>query len=163
MMAEPLSRRAFLGRCIAFLGTLIAAILGSIGGRYVLFPLFKHRREDWVDLGPIADIRPGRPMKVEFVQRRHDAWMTTERRASAWVLTPNGKDFVVFDPRCTHLGCPYRWDNERKQFLCPCHAGIFNINGGVVSGPPPRPLDQYPHTVRDGQLLILPNPTQAAA
>ncbi len=163
-MAEALlNRRAFLGRCVAFLGSLIAVMIGGVGGGYVLSPLFQKRQEDWVDLGSVADIRPGSPVKVEFVQRQRDAWMTTERRSSAWVLTPDGKDFVIFDPRCTHLGCPYRWDEAQQQFLCPCHAAVFSREGGVVSGPPPRPLDRYPWKVQAGRLLILPHVTRAAA
>ena len=160
-MSELLSRRVFLGRCIAFLGSLIALMFSGVGAGYLLFPIFQRRKEDWVDLGPITDIRSGTPVKVEFVQRKHDAWMTTEQRSSAWVLTPDGKEFVAFDPRCTHLGCPYRWDDGRRQFLCPCHAAVFDIQGKVVMGPPPRPLDRYPCKLSEGRLLILPQPIQA--
>ena len=157
-----LDRRAFLGRCIVLLGSLMAAAIGGVGGGYVLGPLFQKRHEDWVDIGAVAGILPGAPVKVEFVQRRRDAWMTTERRSSAWVLTPDGKDFTVFDPRCTHLGCPYRWDEAQQQFLCPCHAASFDRAGVVVAGPPPRPLDRYPWKVEGGRLLILPQAAGAA-
>ncbi len=165
MATDPLlDRRVFLGRCIVFLGSLMAvAIGGAGGGGYVLGPLFQKRQEDWVDLDAVADLRPGSPVKVEFVRRRRDAWLTTERRSSAWVLTPNGKEFIVFDPRCTHLGCPYRWDEAQKQFLCPCHAAVFDSQGNVVAGPPPRPLDRYPWKVQAGRLLILPDVRRASA
>ena len=26
---------------------------------------------------------------------------------------------------------------------CPCHNGMYDLNGAVVSGPPPKPLDEY--------------------
>ena len=157
-----LSRRTFLGRCVVFLGSVMAVMIGGIGGGYVLSPLFQKRQEDWVDLGSVAEMHPGSPVKVEFVQRQRDAWMTTERRSSAWVLTPDGKDFLVFDPRCTHLGCPYRWDEAQKQFLCPCHAAVFDSQGNVMAGPPPRPLDRYPWKVQAGRLLVLPRRLTAA-
>ena len=32
-----------------------------------------------------------------------------------------------------------RIDNE---LVCPCHAGVFNLQGNVLSGPAPRPLTQ---------------------
>ena len=158
-----MSRRRFLGRLIAGCGALIAVVLGGTGAGYVLSPLFRKREEGWVDLGPVASIPRGSPVKVDFVERQRDAWLTTERRSSAWVLTTDGKEFVAFDPRCTHLGCPYRWDDAQKQFLCPCHTAVFDIGGKVVAGPPPRPLDRYPCTVREGRLLILPQPTRASA
>lgn len=155
-----LSRRSFLGWAAAGLGSAIAAFLGSSGLVYFISPAFQRKEEDWVDIGSSLDFKPGIPAKVEFIQRRKDAWVVTERRSSAWILTSNGKDFIVFDPRCTHLGCPYRWDGEKKQFLCPCHTAAFNVDGKVVSGPPPRPLDRYSAKVVGGRVLILPEPVQ---
>ena len=64
-----------------------------------------------------------------------------------------GKDFILVrtDDRevkaisttCTHLGCSVSWQQDKKQFYCPCHQGVFDKNGSVISGPPPRPLDSY--------------------
>ena len=95
-------------------------------------------------------------MKVEFTVRKRDAWTTVERRASAWVLTADRRQFIVYDPKCTHLGCPYRWDPGRKHLLCPCHNAVFDVDGRIVSGPPPRPLDRYPVKVVGRRLLVLP-------
>lgn len=158
-----LNRRSFLGWAIGALGASIAAVLGGAGAGYFLSPVFKKKDEDWVDIGPAKDVAPGVPTKIEFVVRKRDAWVTTEARASAWVLTSNGREFVVYDPRCTHLGCPYRWDDQKKQFLCPCHSAVFDVDGQVVKGPPPRPLDRYAVKVAGGRLMILPQPAQAKA
>lgn len=157
----PLSRRVFLERAIAVLGGLIGVVLGGAGAGFVLSPAFRRKPEDWLDLGKVADIAVGTPVKVEFTVRKRDAWATTERRSSAWVLTSNRKDFIVFDPRCTHLGCPYRWDAERKQFLCPCHNAIFDVDGKPVSGPAPRGLDRYASKVVGERLMILPEPSKS--
>ena len=151
-----LTRRTFLGWATASLGGLIAAVLGGAGLGYFLSPGFKTKEEDWVDVGPAKSVAAGVPTKVEFVQRRRDAWSVTERRSSAWLLTSNGRDFIAFDPRCTHLGCPYRWDDRKKEFLCPCHSAVFDVDGQVVSGPPPRPLDRYPTKVVGGRIMVLP-------
>ena len=154
------SRRRFLGWIIAAVGAVIAAILGGSGIGYFISPAFKRKEENWVDLGPIGTFPKGNPTKVEFVQRIRDAWVTTERRSSAWVLTSDGENFIIFDPRCTHLGCPYHWDEEKKQFLCPCHTAIFDAAGGVMAGPPPRPLDRYQNKIVSDHLYVLPKPTQ---
>jgi menaquinol-cytochrome c reductase iron-sulfur subunit len=154
-----IDRRSFLKWAIAALGSAMAAVLGVLGSGYFLTPLFKREEERWVDVGRATDFLPGTPTKVEYLERRRDAWITTERRSSVWVLTSDGKNFTVFDPRCTHLGCPYRWDADKKRFLCPCHNGVFDIHGKVVSGPPPRPLDQYSVKVTSGRLLIHPQDT----
>jgi Rieske Fe-S protein len=44
---------------------------------------------------------------------------------------------------CTHLGCRAHWEPSRSRVFCPCHDGVFDPQGRVVSGPPPRPLDRY--------------------
>lgn len=56
---------------------------------------------------------------------------------------------------CTHLGCHVRWIADKNKFFCPCHNGVFDKYGNVVSGPPPRPLDRYEVKARDAQLYIL--------
>ncbi len=59
---------------------------------------------------------------------------------------------------CAHLGCPVRWVivEGEGEFLCPCHGGIYDINGGYIGGPPPRGMFRYPvREVReDGNLYI---------
>ncbi|MDE2291807.1 MAG: ubiquinol-cytochrome c reductase iron-sulfur subunit [Elusimicrobia bacterium] len=152
-----MTRGGFLAWATAGLGAAAAAVLGGAGGAYFLSPAFDKDKENWVDVGPAKSIKAGTPTKVEFVQRRRDAWVTTERRSSAWVLTSDHRDFIVYNPRCTHLGCPFRWSDDKKQFLCPCHSGVFSIDGRVIAGPPPRPLDRYPAKVVGGRLMILPS------
>jgi Rieske Fe-S protein len=43
----------------------------------------------------------------------------------------------------------------QEEFFCPCHNGVFDKDGNVVSGPPPRPLDRFEVKVEDDQLFIL--------
>jgi len=38
---------------------------------------------------------------------------------------------------------------------CPCHEGYFNaVDGSVISGPPPTPLEEILVTIVDGNILI---------
>ncbi len=59
------------------------------------------------------------------------------------VLVNTEKGLKALSTTCTHLGCKVYWEPENVRFFCPCHDGVFDINGNVVSGPPPRPLDSY--------------------
>jgi cytochrome b6-f complex iron-sulfur subunit len=68
------------------------------------------------------------------------------------VRTPQG--FRAYSAICTHLGCIVGWDAGRKQIACPCHAGFFDLNGRVVSGPPPRPLPEHGVAVVNGEVLV---------
>jgi menaquinol-cytochrome c reductase iron-sulfur subunit len=159
---EEIGRRTFLTRAIVALGGVIAAALSATGVGYFVSPIFQRRDESWVDLGRAGDFKFGSPVLVEFTQRRRDAWVTSERRSSAWVVTSDGKTFTAFDPRCTHLGCPYRWDAAVSRFVCPCHTAVFGPDGKVVSGPPPRPLDQFETKLAGDRLMILPKAAQKA-
>ncbi len=68
------------------------------------------------------------------------------------IRTPQG--FRAFSAICTHLGCIVTWDAARHLVACPCHAGLFDLNGRVVGGPPPRPLTEYGVAVVNNEVMI---------
>lgn len=149
-----LTRQGFLSWLTVGLSAAIGVVLSAAGASYFVSPAFQKDDEDWIDIGSAQGLRPGAPLKVDFVARKRDAWAVTEKRSSCWVVAGENSKFTAFDPRCTHLGCPIRWEDAKKQFLCPCHAAVFDDKGAVVSGPPPRPLDQFPIKESRGRLLI---------
>ena len=61
---------------------------------------------------------------------------------------------VAYGPQCTHLGCAYHWDDGKTEFLCPCHNSLFSLDGKVISGPAPRPLDRYETKIEGNKLLV---------
>ncbi len=61
-----------------------------------------------------------------------------------FILVRTGENEVIaLSTSCTHLGCKVFWQKDKNRFFCPCHDGVFDPQGNVVSGPPPRPLDSY--------------------
>jgi len=76
------------------------------------------------------------------------------RNAPAVLINRPEKGFIAFSRTCTHLGCLVEFRNIRQHFLCPCHAGIFDADGNVVSGPPPKPLTAIPLRI-DGDSIII--------
>ena len=63
----------------------------------------------------------------------------------------------VLSSSCAHLGCPVRWLVREGEglFLCPCHGGLYDINGGYVGGPPPRGMYHFTYEVReDGKIYV---------
>ncbi|MBI4397922.1 MAG: ubiquinol-cytochrome c reductase iron-sulfur subunit [Candidatus Omnitrophica bacterium] len=68
------------------------------------------------------------------------------------IRTP--KEIKAFSAICTHLGCVVGWDSAKKLIACPCHAGFFNLEGNVVSGPPPKPLPIYEVVASDGKVFV---------
>ena len=62
--------------------------------------------------------------------------------------------FLALYHKCTHLGCTVPWIAEEDRFNCPCHQGIYNKKGEVLSGPPPRPLDLFPAEIVGGKVIV---------
>lgn len=58
------------------------------------------------------------------------------------VRTQSG-DLKAFSASCTHLDCIVQYDPNSKQIICACHNGVYDLTGKNVSGPPPRPLDEF--------------------
>ncbi len=131
-----------MGLAIPLLGSLIS-------------PAFTRRRLAWVDVGAIDELPAGRPTQLDHVTTTRDGWMEAKSRKAVWAVKHPQGEVTVFSPICTHLGCGYRWDNAENKFLCPCHGSSFGINGQVLGGPAPRPLDRLPAKVESGRLLVM--------
>jgi len=72
----------------------------------------------------------------------------------ALLIRLSGGDYRALTAVCTHMGCNVRYLPSVQQIWCPCHKGIYDVDGGVVSGPPPRPLRRYAVTVSGGEILV---------
>ena len=70
------------------------------------------------------------------------------------VIRASETQVQAFPAICTHLRCVLKWNEETKTILCPCHAGSFDRNGNVLSGPPPRPLRRYSVEVRADEIIV---------
>lgn len=154
---EQPSRRRFFARLFWSAMGLVGLGIGVPVIGYFLSPVFRRQRKSRVDLGEVGSLALDAPQRVEFAIRQRDGWITRTARAIAWVVRHKDQ-VVVFDPHCTHLGCPYHWDKQSGRFFCPCHGGVFDVDGCVLAGPPPRPLDVYPSTVRNGRLYVTLSP-----
>ena len=71
------------------------------------------------------------------------------------IIANTDQGVKAFSAICTHLGCICIWDSGRNVILCPCHDGQFNpINGAVMSGPPPSPLQPIPVSLEGEDIYI---------
>ena len=160
---EPtVDRRGFV---VSVFWAAIALVASAVVTPLVAFfsgPLVLRRSPVRVRIGRLEDLPLDRPQRVEFGLRRRDGWVTESGRRSTWIVRREG-GVTAFDPRCTHLGCAYRWRDAAQQFVCPCHNGLYDMAGRVMGGPPPRPLDTYPITVEDGIVYIVPSPQRRLA
>jgi Rieske Fe-S protein len=63
------------------------------------------------------------------------------------VRTADG-EVRAFSAVCTHLDCTVQFKVDTSQLWCACHNGLYDLDGNVVSGPPPRGLERFVVNVR---------------
>jgi cytochrome b6-f complex iron-sulfur subunit len=72
----------------------------------------------------------------------------------AIIINRAGKGLIAFSRVCSHLGCLVEYSKSQNRIICPCHGAIFDLEGNVVSGPPPKPLQRLPLKVEGESILI---------
>jgi menaquinol-cytochrome c reductase iron-sulfur subunit len=88
------------------------------------------------------------------VRQITDAWVSGDAPVAAYVYRRSASEVIGFDIHCTHLGCPLDYVGAARRFLCPCHGGVFDREGDVMAGPPPRPLARFAARVEDGEVFL---------
>jgi len=133
-----------------FLKRLFQIVLGlwGVGFLGVVFSYIRTARsqrgfeERVMRVGPLDEVSAG---AAKFV---------VHERQPFWLIRAGGDQLVALPATCTHLRCILQWDKERGRLVCPCHGGIFDLNGNVVAGPPPRPLQPLRVDVRGGIIYV---------
>ena len=152
---EDFTRRDTMKLAISAISAFIGAAFGFPAIVYIIGPAKKSEDSQfWVRLGQLTKIEIGTPTLFKPKVERRNGWIVDEQELGVFVLTEDGQNYIAMSNICTHLGCRIRWIKEQEQFLSPCHNGIFDKNGYVVSGPPPRPLDVFETKIENGELYI---------
>jgi menaquinol-cytochrome c reductase iron-sulfur subunit len=152
---SPTRRAFYIGFINGVMG-LIGLAMAVPAAIYLLFPPKLRKEAEWVETADLSNIPTGTPTEIAFNRKRVDGWKVTTEKATAWVVKKPNNDVVAFSPICTHLGCAYHWDEGSHTFVCPCHTSVFSIDGQVLGGPAPRPLDRFMTRIEAGKLDIGP-------
>ena len=156
--AKKVSRRQML---ITF-GVALNAVAGVLFAIPVVGYIFgPSRRKEmkkelaWVTLGSLTQFPEGETRLATYRNPFVRPWDGDTGNIPCWVRRISADKFQVFAINCTHLGCPVRWFQESRLFMCPCHGGAFYEDGSHASGPPPRGLFEYQHKIDSGELKVL--------
>ena len=148
------------------LGTAVGAgfvtVLVSIPALgFLLSPLFQQRRISWVTVGPIDRVPIGVPTPMVARVPTQQGFPSPPEQRVVYVLRRADGSTLALSNICTHMQCGVHWNQQLQQFLCPCHGGLYDINGVNIGGPPPQPLAQWVNRIRtDGsgqQVLEIQN------
>lgn len=140
---EKTGRRSFFNR-------LFQAVMGLWGVAFiaVVVSYIKTPRESKSIDEKVSRVGPLSDLQVD------DARFIADERQPFWVIRTSSDDLIALSATCTHLRCILQWDKESGRLVCPCHAGAFDLNGNVVAGPPPRPLQSLKVDTRGGIVYV---------
>lgn len=128
---ESLNRRGFFKKLLMGVGVVASYGTGAVYALQFLLPRKRKARFRKLLIASLDDLPKDGSKSFKDLSGREIVLVHTDRGLKALSTT------------CTHLGCKVYWEPENARFFCPCHEGVFDVNGNVVSGPPPRPLDRY--------------------
>ena len=124
------------------------ALLGSVAALSFLYPLVRF-------ISPLKSLIGSRKMVLKKSDIPAGAAMqVTFNNKPVIVINRINEGFIAFSRVCTHFGCLVGYSREQGRLLCPCHAGEFSLNGKVLAGPAPRPLDRVPLKVEGDKVEI---------
>lgn len=63
-------------------------------------------------------------------------------------------ELKAFSAICTHLTCNVLYESDTETIICPCHNGRFDLNGKVISGPPPSPLEAFKVEITGEEIMV---------
>lgn len=125
----------------------------------------------WLGLVALAELlfftfsmlRPGKkvgddnrpPLKVAgSIEDFPPGTVTADRVSKYFLIRTDDGGFLALSIICSHLGCSVLWNEEEKQFICPCHSSAFDNRGNVINSPAPRALDYYPVIIEEGKVKV---------
>lgn|ERR1041385_3904632 len=139
------SRRGFLD---VLLGASVAGWLGS-----VCYPIIRYLKP-LPRTGPTGPARLS-PDELSKLEQKQFVIVPVSGERVMVMQLPN-QELLAFSAICTHEGCTVSYQPGESVIWCPCHDGRFDLNGRVLSGPPPRPLSKYAAKRQpDGGIIVI--------
>jgi Rieske Fe-S protein len=139
------SKRNFLK--IILSGGLVA-LVGSI--LYPIFTFLKPPKQGEVE---VSSVKVG---KLKDIEKNSGTIVKFGTKPVLLVRTETG-DLRAFSATCTHLDCTVQYRKDFGMIWCACHNGKYDLNGRNVSGPPPRPLNEYKVVVQGDNIFVSKN------
>jgi cytochrome b6-f complex iron-sulfur subunit len=136
-----MKRRTFLQMAIAFLGSL--TLFSFV---YALLRFLSALPSQMAGANRIvlrkSEIPAGEARNIVY------------RNMPAVVINRPEKGYIALSRTCTHLGCLVEYHHAKQRMVCPCHAGSFDLEGNVMSGPPPKALTAIPFKIEGENIVI---------
>jgi Rieske Fe-S protein len=110
--------------------------------RFLNPPLVTEAAVNEASGGKVQDLKPNSGKIVRFGSK------------PALLVRVSDTEWKAFSAVCTHLNCTVQYRDSTQQIWCACHNGTYDMNGRVVSGPPPNPLEEYAVNIRGDEVVV---------
>ena len=132
-----------------FLKYILSGSLFALAGS-ILYPLLAYLKPPKQGEVEVSSVKAGKLSEIE-----RDSGKIVKFGTKPVILIRTAKDELrAFSATCTHLDCTVQFRKDFGLIWCACHNGKYDLNGRNVSGPPPRPLDEYRVVVQADEILI---------
>ena len=127
---------------------LTGGVLGWLGS--VLYPVLSYLRPPNIPEANVQAVKAGSAAAFAV----NTAQIVKFGRKPVILIRDEGGQFHAFSATCTHLECIVQYRGDLKQIWCACHNGLYDLKGRNISGPPPRPLDEYAVNVVGDEIMV---------
>jgi len=144
--SNAFDRRRFLDALltVGFVSTAVA--MAYPVGRFLVPPAGGEAPVDSAVAGRAGALRPNSAAIFKF------------GAAPGIVVRTADGDLRALSAVCTHLDCTVQFKADTSELWCACHNGTYDLGGAVVSGPPPRGLEQFVVNLRgegnDAEIVV---------
>ena len=125
------SRRTFLDLLLS------ASVLGWLIS--IVYPIVRYLKP----LPQTGATGPTRLTRDEASKLEQNKFVIVPVSGQRVIVLQSSDQLHAFSAKCTHEGCTVTYQPGQSVIWCPCHDGRFDLNGRVISGPPPQPLAKY--------------------
>lgn len=158
---ETITRRRFMTASAHTTGAIAAGAFALPALGFAIGPIFKSTPHHWEVVGTKDMFTENNyvPVVLTLSPNIGEAGKSTAyvRQFNPEIDTDpydKGTPYIAISSRCAHLGCPVRWVPASERFICPCHGGVYDLQGVRVGGPPPRPLDRFFTRLHEGYVQV---------
>ncbi len=93
--------------------------------------------------------------KVETLQKVGGALILKIKDREILFIRDSEESIRSLDPTCTHEKCQVAFNAEKRTIDCPCHGSRYDLEGKVLHGPAPKPLESFDSYIDAKNRIIL--------
>lgn len=116
----------------------------------VVYPIIAYLRPPAQAEVEVSSVNVG---KLNDIQKESGTIIRFGNRPVILLRLASG-ELRAFSATCTHLDCTVQYRKDWGVIWCACHNGKYDLTGRNISGPPPRPLDEYRVIVQGDEVFV---------